>query len=341
VLRAHVTATQLLAGTRYFPAVSITGEAIDGGGVLQLRSAGLSGSARWGAAVDAAHPALVHFARFNLTEPADAAFAAAVAAVLAPAAQLAVDELQWQGRTIGSFGGTLAVRGNTLDASELSLTGAGAETHGSGHCVESACSLSFRLESANPDVALAAFGFTPDVRASHARLEGQLTWSPEAMTPLATLGGSLHMRLEDGTMASAGDTPGVSFALLSVPALLAGLTPLSGDLQPPALRFSEFSADYLVRDGEAVTPGLHFDGDAEILVRGRVGLSSGDYDQQAWILRGEDRLPAAVRRLGPSPGVAALWLSLRELFGADAVAQTRTALRLRGPWSDPIVTRVE
>jgi uncharacterized protein YhdP len=341
-LRAHVTVTQLLAGTRYFPEVILTAESIDGGGAVQLRSAaGLSGSARWGAVVDARRPALMHFARFNVTQPADAAFAAALAAVLAPAAQLAVDELQWQGHTVGSFAGTLAVRGSTLEASELTLNGANAETHATGQCMESACSLSFRLESANPAEALAAFGFTPEVSASHARLEGQLSWSPQAAAPLATLGGSLHMRLEDGAMGSAADGAGVPFALLSVPALLAGLSPESTDLQPPALRFSEFSADYELHDGEAVTPGLHFDGDAEILVRGRVGLSSGDYDQQAWILRGEDRLPAAVRRLGPSPHVAALWLSLRELFGADAGARARAALRLRGPWSDPIVTPVE
>ena len=96
------------------------------------------------------------------------------------------------------------------------------------------------------------------------------------------------MRHEDGTMGSAGDGAGIPFALLSVPALLAGLSPELTELHPPVLRFSLFSADYHVRDGEAVTPGLHFDGDAEILVRGRVGLSSGDYDQQAWILRGED-----------------------------------------------------
>src|SRR5262249_25038637 len=316
-LRAHVTVTQLLAGTRSFPEVSVTAEALEGGGAMQLRSAGLSGRARWGAGVDAARPALVHFARFNITQPADGAFAASLAAVLAPAAYLAVEELQWQGRTVGSFSGTLAVRGSTLEASELSLEGAGAETHGSAHCVESTCSLGFHLESGNPAEVLAAFGFTPDVSAGHARFEGQLSWSPQATAPLATLGGSLHMRLEDGTMGSVSDAAGFPFALLSVPALLAGLTPASTDTEPPALRFSRFSADYQLRDGDAVTSGLHFDGDTEILVRGRVGLSSGDYDQQAWILRGEERLPAAVRRLGPSPRVAALWLSLRELFGAD------------------------
>jgi uncharacterized protein YhdP len=338
-LRAHVSVTQLLAGARYFPEVSMTAEATDGGGALQLRSAGLSGSARWGPVVDAGHPALVHFVRFNVTGPADAAFAAALAAALAPAARLAVDELQWQGRRVGSFGGTLAVGERTLEASELSLTGAAAETHASAHCVEPACSVSFRLESTNPAAALADFGFTPEVSASHAWFEGQLSWSPQAAAPLATLDGSLHMRLEDGTVGSAGDTTGVPFALLSVPALLAGLSPT--DLEPPALRFSRFSADYQVRDGQAATPGLHFDGDAEILVRGRVGLSDGDYDEQAWILRGEDRLPAAVRRLGPSPRVAALWLSLRELFGVNAAAPVPAALRLRGPWGNPIVTPVE
>jgi uncharacterized protein YhdP len=207
--------------------------------------------------------------------------------------------------------------------------------------VESNCSLSFQLESTNPAEALAAFGFAPEVSAAHGHFEGQLSWSPQSAAPLATLGGDLHMRLEDGTLGSAADGAGDSFPLLAVPALLAGLSPQSADLQPPALRFSQFSADYQVRNGEAVTPGLHFDGDAEILMRGRVGLSRGDYDQQAWILRGEDRLPAAVRRLAPGPRVAALWLSLRQLLGADAAVQARGALRLRGPWDDPIVTPME
>jgi len=341
VLRAHVTVAQLLAGARYFPEVSVTAEAEGGGGLLQLQSAGLSGSVHWGAAIDAGHPALVHFARFNITQSTDAALAAELAAVLTPAVRLAVDELEWQGRRIGRFGAVLAVRGSALEASELNLAGAGAETHARAHCAESVCSVSFGLESTDPAQALAAFGFTPEVSASHARFEGQLSWSPEAAAPLATLGGRLHMRLEDGAVGSPGDTGGVPFALLSVPALLAGLSPDSAELRSPGLRFSELSGDYQVRDGEAVTPGLHFDGDAEILVRGRVGLSSGDYDQQAWILRGEDRLPAAVRRLGPSPRVAALWLSLRELFGAEAAATARAALTLRGPWSNPIVTPVE
>jgi len=53
------------------------------------------------------------------------------------------------------------------------------------------------------------------------------------------------------------------------------------------------------------------------------------------VLKGEERLPAAVRRLGPGPRVAALWMSLRELVTASS--HERAALRLHGTWDDPMV----
>ena len=340
-LRAHLTANELSAGAHSFPQASLTAETAAGGGALRLQSSGLSGSARWPAVVDAGHPALVHLARFNVTQPGDAAVAAQLAAVLSPAAQLSVDDLQWQGRTLGAFSGTLAMRDRVLEASDLALSDASAETRGSAHCLDSGCTLNFTLDTADAAAALAAFGFAPEMSARYGHLEGQLRWSPQASAPLATLGGSLHMRFDDGAMGPAGDGPGVPFPLLSVPALLTGMNPGAEESAHSTLRFARFSAEYELLDGEATTPGLHFDGDAEILVQGRVGLASGDYDQQAWILRGEDRLPAAVRRLSPSPRLAAVWLSLRDLMGGDSGGHARGALRLRGRWSDPIVTPVE
>jgi uncharacterized protein YhdP len=291
--------------------------------------------------IDARHPALVHVARFNIMQPADAAFAAKIAAALAPAAQLAVDELQWQGRALGSFSGTLFVRGRSLESNDLALVGAGGETHASARCAQqSGCNLDFTLDSHDAAAALGAFGFARDVTASQAHFSGDLRWLPAAREPLATLSGSLHMHLADGIMGLAAEG-GMPFALLSVPALLAGMSPAPAQGEQSPLRFSRLSADYELRDGQAVTPALHFDGDAEILVRGRVGLDSGDYDEQAWILRGEERLPAAMRRLGATPRVAALWLALRDLFGNEAADHARTALHLRGPWSNPIVTPME
>ena len=90
-----------------------------------------------------------------------------------------------------------------------------------------------------------------------------------------------------------------------------------------------------------MTKNLHFDGDAEILVRGRVGLTAGDYDVQAFVLRGEERLPPALRRLDPTPKMAALWLSLRDWLSGAGGERPTAALRLRGSWEDPIVDGAE
>jgi uncharacterized protein YhdP len=119
-----------------------------------------------------------------------------------------------------------------------------------------------------------------------------------------------------------------------VPALVAGLDAR----ESRDLNFARLEADFDVQDGQASTSNLHFDGDAEILMRGRTGLVARDYDQQVWVLRGEERLPEAVRRFG-TPRVAAAWLSLRDLFtgtgGADD--HSRAVLRLQGSWDDPMV----
>jgi uncharacterized protein YhdP len=151
------------------------------------------------------------------------------------------------------------------------------------------------------------------------------------------------MQLVDGETRAAGATASAGeFALLGVPALVRGLgTATRAGLQPQ-LRFASLSADFSLHDGQAETSDLHCDGDAEILMRGRVGLSARNYDAEAWILSGEDRLPAAVRGLGPTPRVAALWMSLRELFtGSAAQRAGAAALRLQGTWDDPVVVSAD
>jgi uncharacterized protein YhdP len=107
---------------------------------------------------------------------------------------------------------------------------------------------------------------------------------------------------------------------------------------PGELKFKRLEAHFQLHDGQAVTSDLHFDGDAEILVRGRTGLLTHDYDHEAWVLRGEERLPSSMRRLASTPRVAAAWLTLRELIGGDATSRSRIVLRLRGSWNEPVVS---
>jgi len=338
-LRGRLSVGQLLVGDRRYADVDVAGEAVGGGGVMQLHSEELLASARWPVMITREHPAQVHVASFEIGRPDDLALAAGLAAVLSPAAEVSIDDLRWQGHRLGRFTAALTSDGDAFEASELELVGAAGDVWASAQCADALCRARFRLESGDAAASLSAFGLRPEVSAADAHLEGELQWAPQAAIPLATLGGHLHMELSSGLVHSGGGSvaSGTRFALLSVPALLA---PVIGEA-PRTLGFARLTGNFEVHDGQATTPGLHFDGDAEILVRGRVGLSSGDYDEQAWILSGEERLPAPLRRLSPTPGVAALWLSLREWLVDSNVDRSHAALRLQGTWNDPVVTPAE
>jgi uncharacterized protein YhdP len=148
------------------------------------------------------------------------------------------------------------------------------------------------------------------------------------------------MRFDDGIARGSVAAPGRPFPLLTVPALLGALARPVGPEELPTgeLRFKRLDADFELRDGQAYTSNLHFDGEAEILMRGRTGLLAHDYDHEAWVLRGEERIPASLRRLAATPRVAAAWVALRELLGADGRQRSRVMLHLRGSWSEPVVT---
>jgi uncharacterized protein YhdP len=257
--------------------------------------------------------------------------------------------LSWRGRSLGRLTADVTVQDNIVAVEGLRLVNGAHEGHGAMRCQTAMpqCRLSFRIDSSDASATLLDFGLAPELTAGFAAVVADLEWQPVAGQPwLAGLRGAVSLRLADGALRSweAGPGDGESvqpFGLFAVPALVRGLdapgsagSPLTrerGDLH-----FARLEADFEVHDGEAVTSNLHFDGDAEILMRGRTGLVSRDYDQQVWVLRGEERLPAAVRRFGATPRVAAAWLSLRDLFsgGGD---RARAILRLQGTWDDPMV----
>jgi uncharacterized protein YhdP len=352
-IRANLLAGEMWVAGRGYPGVRVLAERTDAGADLQLVSPDISGTAHWPAVTGPNHPAQFHFTRLNVPDGGAFAASAELIAALGPATTLSVDEIVWQGHSLGSAAASIESGGNAVNVTDLHLTDSTQEVSGTLHCQGSACRLRFNLDSSNAAATLEDFGFRPELTAAKATVEGDLQWQAATDRPaLATLAGRLNLRLEDGiTRADRDPHPeGTPFALLLVPALVSGMDqpgrspigPSQGAAlptsEPRGLRFSRLEGDFELRGGEAETSNLHFDGDAEILMRGRTGLLARDYDQQVWILRGEGRLPAAVRRLGPTPRVAAAWLSLRDLFAAgEHVDRTQAALHLQGTWDDPIV----
>ncbi len=345
-IRADLAAGELWVAGHHYHDVRVLAERTELGADLRLQSPEILGTAQWPAKPDLLHPARFHFARLNI--PDDDAFAASaeLIAALGPATDFSVDDVVWEGRSIGSAEATVLSGSNAVDVTDLRVTGNTQDVTGTMHCQGVGCRLKFNVDSSNAAATLRDFGFRADVTAAKAMLDGDLEWRVGTDRPaLATLAGRLNMRLEDGmTRADPDpDAEGATFALLFVPALVGGMGPPTvAASESGGLRFSRLEADFDVTDGEAVTSNMHFDGDAEILMRGRARLLARDYDAQVWILKGEGRLPAAVRRLGPTPRVAAAWLSLRELFEGERPDEgAKAPLHLQGSWDDPIVVASE
>jgi uncharacterized protein YhdP len=335
-VQARFTSGELLIGAHSYADVTVTAAAGRGSGQVQIESADLSGLARWPAPAAAA---AVHFTVLNVAQLTDVALGAGLVGALGADVAVSADELQWQGRPLGRFAARVSLHGDNLEVRDLELTGASDKTVASARCQDGDCGLKFSLDSTDAAATLTRFGLRPDLTARHAQLTGEVHWPQGSEAALALLSGRLHMQLEDGvTRAASATAPAAPFALLGVPALVRGLGSSARPGPPPELRFANLNADFSLHDGQAETSDLHSDGDAEILMRGRVGLTARDYDAEAWILRGEDRLPAAVRGLAPTPRVAALWMAVRELFAASTAARTgAAALRLGGTWDDPVV----
>jgi uncharacterized protein YhdP len=331
-LRVELTAAELLAGDLRLPDVRVSAEAGLTSGEVRLASRGLDARVLWPAVADAAHPVSAHLERLDLAELPDGGLTPApLLAALGSDAQLSIGELLWQGHPLGGLDATLASHAGALEVRDLRIAGAGDETRGALRCRDGACRASFTLTSHDAGATLARLGFRSDLTAARAVASGELEWpAPPAAIP-GDAKGQLHVELDDGLARNtpAAGSQGSSLGLLAVPGLIAGLG-------LPQLPFARLSADFRVADGQAVTTNLHLDGDTEILLRGRIGFLAHDYDAQFWVLKGEERLPAAVRRLGPGPRVAALWMSLRELFNGSS--RERAALRLRGTWDDPMVS---
>src|SRR6185437_16012534 len=327
---AQLVAGEMVAAGRSYPEVTLVGERTDSGVELKLDSESLTGVAHWPAAGGiGTAPAELQLTHLGVPQPnarAQRDNLGAVLAAVGPLARVSIDDLAWEGRRIGHVTATLVAH-DGLDLENVRVSGSTHDGTGSLQCEPSmtTCRAQFTPESSDAAATLADLGFRPDVSAAQAAVSGDLQWQPESEKPwTATLAGRVSIKLADGQTQASDTREGSPFALLSVPALVAAMRPLqAGKAVSRDLKFAQLDADFELADGEASTSNLHFDGDAEILMRGRTGLLAQDYDQEVWVLKGEERLPAAVRRFAPSPRVAAAWLTLRDLFAATGEARPR------------------
>lgn len=334
-LAADVEADELAFGNSAYGNATLALRAEATADILSIDSEDAAGSVRWPRAETPVGPVEAHFARLRLPDSGDGGAAAWLAA-LGGETELAVEDLTWQDRALGSLQTRIEIGAGRLSLRDLHLTGPRYAASGALDCAPaSPCRLQFQLEASDAASTLHDFGFLADVTAEHAKLGGALEWPavseglPDTRPWLERARGNVSIALADGSVAAAPAQSGRVFPLLGLAQLTSGTH--------PAGRFARLTGEFEIAEGNAVTSNLHFDGDSEILMSGSLGLAAHDYDLRAVILSGAERLPDAVRRLSAraAPHVAAAWLALRDLWPGKEGARARPQLHVGGTWEQP------
>jgi uncharacterized protein YhdP len=347
-LRTHLSVDELLLAGHLYRDVAVAASGDDHGLELTLDGAALAGRLKWPAQSQPESIVEARFGSLQVPSFGAAVDVAALIAALGPVAQLEIQRVIQQGEVLGSLSARLELKDRDLSIDPLTLKSASDELQATLSCGASLpCRLRFALDTRDAAATLRDFGLRADLDAQRGSLAGELDWplASSQSSPrqwLTSLSGRVRLALSDGVAQAAGRGPGSPFALVAVPELLRDPRTSFSAAEPQEasheLKFARVDAEFDVRDGNAYTSDLHFDGDAEILMSGRIGLVDEDYDYGALILRGENRLPAAVRRFGAAPKLASAWMALRELVGESDADPSSLKLRLQGTWQAPAIT---
>ena len=188
---------------------------------------------------------------------------------------------------------------------------------------------------------LDAFGFAGviDGGKTMARIDGRWRGAPTAFA-LAQLDGTLELDVDKGRILDV--NPGAGgrlFGLLSLTEIPRRLSLDFSDLFRSGMSFNAINGRFELRDGNAHTEDLHIASPAaDILIRGRTGLRSRDYDQQMVVTpRAGSTLPV-VGALAGGPVGAAAGLVVQGLIGKQLNEVAQSRYHVGGSWDQPAIT---
>jgi uncharacterized protein YhdP len=264
--------------------------------------------------------------------------------VALPATGLAVEvgDLEWDGMRLGQVAARLEPGDRALRVTQLQATRPMQDVSATGRCALETQDCRFRFDIASRDAgtSLRDFGFDAALGASEARLTADVSW------PLSAGGGRWISRVAGRVRLDASDGR-IAAASGSNPLPLLSFLPLysqrASHLFPAAaggagVTFDALSGNFALADGSATTEDLRLvAADYELLARGRIGLNDRDYDQQLTVLRGSDRLPEPMRRIGAGQRLAAAWLVVRQALLAARGVNNSRVYRLSGRWDSPVI----
>ncbi len=263
-----------------------------------------------------------------------------------PGLQLEVDALVVNGVGLGALtvqadptAEGLRIAQIVLDAPDWILTGIGRWESGAEGI---ATTLDLALDTTQVSRLVTAILGPGDLVADEGHFSANLTWpgAPQHVS-LATLDGSLTLRLVNGTLTEVDPGLGRLFSLVNLRTLGRRLALDFSDLVDKGTQFDAISGRFVFSGGDAFTNDLLIEtSGATINLMGRTGLVARDYDQVMTVLpQASGALPLAGTLLG-GPAVGAVLLLFNEVFSEQIEEISRVQYRVSGPWDKPHMERI-
>jgi uncharacterized protein (TIGR02099 family) len=226
-----------------------------------------------------------------------------------------------------------------LERDDMSLTGTGqwlvAER-------QQTSGVDLKFESKDAGKTLEAFKIPDQLAGGHARIDASLSW-PGGPTDAqaATMSGRLDVHAEKGQFLKAKPGAARLFGLVDLSSISRYLQLDFSPIFGKGFIYDEIRGGITLERGNAYTRDLTVKGPtATLTFDGRVGLAAEDYDMVLGVAPrfGAGVTVGAYAVFGPQVAIAAL--ALQQLFKEQIAEGTRILYVVKGPWSDPAITRL-
>jgi len=263
------------------------------------------------------------------------------------AISLQIDQLAYGDAELGQLSFSCEPKEGGMSLQRLALSGGPLELSGQGFSLHDPVlprtELELDLSAKDMGKMMQALGFASVIGSGHFSARGKLVW-PGGLNDftLARLGGTMHMKVQDGHIEELQPGAGRLLGLFSLQALPRRLLLDFRDLFDSGLRFNQIEGDFQLDAGNATTDNLEMESNAAtITLVGRTGLHQRDYDQTVTVVpHVSSSLPVA-GGLAWGPQVGAALLVFQQIFQPQLDSAAAFHYRVTGSWEQPLVEKVD
>jgi uncharacterized protein YhdP len=334
----------------------------DDGWAGSIESASIAGTLTVPSSVDAEHPMVLDMDRMlladksgGLTQLAKQAAdpdrpkteAARLDPRSIPALQFSIKQFQFGTMSLNNVSLSLVPRSDGIALEDVKVSDPSFLISGDGVWTISPAgqqrtSLNADVESKDVEKSLQSLGFDAGLTGDKGSIVASLNWRDSPMGEVVpTLGGTLHIDLEDGQIKDVKPGAGRLFGLLSITALPRRLLLNFSDVFAKGFGYDSIIGDFTLQEGDAYTQNLAIKGPAATIhLIGRTGLAKQDFDEAMVVNTSVGSTLPVVGALAAGVGVGAVLFLLTEIFKSPLTKVGEVRYHLTGTWADPVLTKV-